>query len=80
MGYKVCGKGDVDKLLCIREQERCPINHIEITSNTNPPKEGYKTVPLDPQQGVSFINPLFLIKNPNHLYLIINIDKFIVLY
>jgi hypothetical protein len=61
-GYKICGTGAVDKLLCVREQERCPINHIEITSNTNPPKKGYKTLPLDPQQGVSSVNPLFLLK------------------
>lgn len=55
LGYRPCGKGTIDKgillhyslVLCIREQERCPINHIELIRVGEPPKKGYRTVPLD---------------------------------
>lgn len=52
IGYKICGKGGIDKVLCIREQERCPINSVEIIYG-NHTKQGYEIVPLDPSSGVS---------------------------
>ena len=54
LGYKKCGKGDGNKVLCIREQERCPINHVEILSGGKTKKPGYEVVPIDPGSGVSF--------------------------
>lgn len=52
-GHKPCGKGDINQILCVREQERCPINHIQILMNGERQKEGYEVVPIDPTSGVS---------------------------
>ena len=47
LGYRICGKGDADHVLCIRKQERCPINHITLLESGMHADPSYKTVPLD---------------------------------
>lgn len=45
-GYKHCGSGDENTVLCIHNDQKCPINHVEINNATNLPKPGYETIPL----------------------------------
>ncbi|CAI2364556.1 unnamed protein product [Moneuplotes crassus] len=51
-GHKPCGTGDINQIICVREQERCPINDVQILMNGQAPKPGYEVVPIDSSSGV----------------------------
>lgn len=55
-GYKAWGSGPADYRVCVREQEECPLNHIYITSLSDPSQApaGYKAQQLDNGQYVVF--------------------------